>query len=156
MGVSGSGKSTIGKMLAGELHIPFFDGDDYHSKENVSKMQAGIPLDDSDRYVWLKKLNAIAQGYAKQNGCVIACSALKEAYRKILTEGLGHQAKWILLKGEYELIRERMKERTSHFMPIELLASQFDTLEIPSYSMKISIDTTPELIVQHILHELEY
>jgi len=156
MGVSGSGKSTIGQMLAHALHLPFFDGDDYHPVENVSKMQAGIPLNDADRYSWLQRLHALASDILKQNGGVIACSALKESYRKLLMDGIAHQVKWILLDGEYDLIKDRMQGRRAHFMPIELLASQLDTLEIPSYAIRISIDATPGAIVDQIMNDLEH
>ncbi len=156
MGVSGSGKSTIGQILARSLHLPFFDGDDYHPEENVSKMEAGIPLNDEDRYSWLKRLHALASDILKHNGGVIACSALKESYRKILMDGIAHQVKWILLEGDYDLIKERMLGRQGHFMPINLLASQFDTLEIPLYATRISIDAKPETIVEDIINNLEY
>ena len=85
MGVSGSGKSTIGRMLADALHLPFCDGDDYHPAENVLKMRAGIPLDDTDRYGWLQRLHVLAIDLLKRQGGVIACSALKESYRQILS-----------------------------------------------------------------------
>ena len=156
MGVSGSGKSTIGKMTAHKLDLPFFDGDDFHPEENVTKMQAGIPLNDEDRYVWLNKLNEIALDNANQEGSVIACSALKESYRMILMDGIEDRVKWIFLDGEYNLIKNRMQERKTHFMPVKLLQSQFDALEIPSYAIRISIDKTPENIVMQILKHLEY
>jgi carbohydrate kinase (thermoresistant glucokinase family) len=156
MGVSGSGKSTIGRLLAQQLRIPFFDADDYHTAANVSKMQAGIPLDDADRYSWLKQMHSIASDCAKQKGGVIACSALKQYYRELLTDGINQQVKWIFLEGGYDLIKERMLKRTAHFMPAELLTSQLNTLEIPSYALRISIDAAPEKIVEHIMKALEY
>ena len=156
MGVSGSGKSTIGKMLSEKLKVPFFDGDDFHPEENVRKMQAGIPLTDEDRYAWLMRLHEVASERAKQEGGIIACSALKESYRKLLMEGIEDNVKWIFLEGEYGLIKERMLSRSAHFMPTKLLSSQFDTLEIPAYAIRINIDTTPEIIVDHIMNQLEY
>jgi gluconokinase len=156
MGVSGSGKSTIGRMLAQTLHFPFFDADDYHSAANVSKMQAGIPLDDADRYSWLKQMHSVASDCAKHTGGVIACSALKESYRQLLMDGIEQHIKWILLEGEYDLIKERMLKRSTHFMPVELLNSQLNTLEIPSYALRISIDAAPEKIVEQIMKALEY
>jgi len=156
MGVSGSGKSTVGRMLAQALHLPFFDADDYHSAENVSKMQAGIPLNDVDRYSWLKQMHSIASDCVNEKGGVIACSALKESYRELLMDGIDHQVKWILLEGEYDLVKERMLKRTEHFMPVELLTSQLNTLEIPSYAFRISIDAAPEKIVEQIMKALEY
>ncbi|HLF65292.1 MAG TPA: NADP-dependent phosphogluconate dehydrogenase [Saprospiraceae bacterium] len=151
MGVSGSGKTTIGKMLADALHLPFFDGDTYHPVENVAKMRAGIPLDDTDRYGWLQKLHTLATDLLKQNGGVIACSALKESYRNLLMEGMSHQVKWILLEGEYDLIKSRMQARSEHYMPADLLVSQFATLESPEYAVRVSIDQSPEVIVEHIM-----
>jgi gluconokinase len=156
MGVSGSGKTTIGEMLAQKLDLPFFDGDDYHPPENVGKMRAGIPLDDTDRYSWLKQLHGIASECIKQNGGVIACSALKEAYRKILTEGIADQVRWIFLDGEFEVIKERLEKRKDHYMPVKLLTSQFDALEIPMYAIMVSIESTPNDIVEKIITELEY
>ena len=156
MGVSGSGKSTIGRMLADELHLPFFDGDDYHPMENVAKMKAGIPLEDVDRYSWLNRLHDLAIETLKQNGGVIACSALKESYRKILMNGIEQNVKWIFLDGDFDLIKKRMESRQSHYMPAKLLQSQFDTLEIPTYATSISIDATPKTIVERIMNELEH
>ncbi len=154
MGVSGSGKSTIGRMLAEALDLPFFDGDDYHPAENVAKMQAGIPLQDEDRYAWLMRLHLLAIDLLKQNGGVIACSALKESYRKLLIDGVAKDVKWILLEGEYDLIKERMEARTGHYMSADLLNSQFAILEIPSYAIRISIDNSPETITEHIMNSL--
>ncbi|MBK9982926.1 MAG: gluconokinase [Saprospiraceae bacterium] len=156
MGVSGSGKTTIGQMLADKLGIPFFDGDDYHPVENVAKMRDGIPLDDADRYSWLKQLHGIASEGIKQNGGVIACSALKESYRKILIEGIEGHVRWIILEGTFDLIKERLEKRRDHYMPVKLLTSQFDALEIPSYAISVSIESTPETIVENIINELEY
>jgi len=154
MGVSGSGKSTIGKLLADQLHLPFLDGDDYHPQENVLKMQAGIPLSDPDRHSWLLRLHHLIGDLRNQDGGVLACSALKESYRKILSDGITDRIKWVLLEGEYDLIKERIQLRQGHFMPLELLASQFDTLEIPPYAIRISIDNNPETIVSCIMSAL--
>ncbi len=156
MGVSGCGKSTIGKILAQKLELPFFDGDDYHPADNVEKMRAGIPLDDADRYSWLKQLHGIASECIRQNGGVIACSALKESYRKILTEGIIDDVRWIFLEGTFERIKERLEKREDHYMPAKLLFSQFDALEIPKYAISVSIESTPETIVENIINELEY
>ncbi len=156
MGVSGSGKTTIGKILAQKMHLPFFDGDDYHPVENISKMQTGIPLDDADRYSWLKQLHGIAIECIKQNGGVIACSALKESYRKILMEGISEHVSWIYLEGQFEIIKERLEKRKEHYMPVKLLTSQFDALEIPPYAIMVSIESTPTSIVEKIMTELEH
>jgi carbohydrate kinase (thermoresistant glucokinase family) len=149
MGVSGSGKTTIGKKLAAEINFPFFDGDDFHPMANKEKMKAGIPLTDEDRASWLIRMNDLAKG--KKEGAVIACSALKEKYRKTLTQGLTIPVYWIFLEGSFELIQKRMKERKDHFMPAALLSSQFDTLEPPANGIAIDISKTPEKIVQAII-----
>lgn len=156
MGVSGSGKSTIGKLLADKLKIPFYDGDDFHSVENKQKMQSGIPLNDEDRHPWLNRLNALAQESVEQKGCVIACSALKESYRKILTHGVADPVRWFLLEGEFDLIKDRIQERQMHFMPAQLLTSQYDILDIPDYAIKISIDAAPDTIIKNILKKIEH
>ncbi len=153
MGVSGSGKSTIGRALAEALDLPFIDGDDHHPEANVVKMSTGRALDDSDRAGWLKILNKIAMEYSK-TGAVIACSALKETYRKILSENLEEECRWVILIGTYELILERMKKRSSHFMPSALLQSQFDTLEMPDYGIHIDISQAPSLLIKTLVNQL--
>ncbi len=120
MGVSGSGKTTIGLQLSDALGIPFFDADDFHSEENVTKMKHNIPLNDTDRQPWLESLAIKISEWDSKNGAVLACSALKESYRSILTEGLGDRAVFIHLDGSFELIEARMKAR-NHFMPPALL-----------------------------------
>lgn len=150
MGVSGSGKTTIGSLLAKALHIPFYDGDDYHSEENVSKMAAGHPLTDTDRQGWLNRLNALAkENIAK--GAVIVCSALKESYRDVLSKSIETKVSWVFLKGSAILIRERLHKRKGHFMPSGLLQSQFNTLQIPDDGITIDIDATPKSILKDIL-----
>lgn len=156
MGVSGSGKSTIGKLLGQELPLPFFDGDDYHPAENVSKMRAGIPLNDEDRYSWLVRLHILAKELLDKDGGIIACSALKESYRKMLMDGIEQKVKWILLEGNMDLIKARMEARREHYMPVALLQSQFDALEIPEYAMRISIEASPDEIIKQITNELEH
>ena len=108
MGVSGSGKSTIGELLAQKLNIPFFDTDDFHPKENVEKMKAGNPLNDKDRAPWLDNLNQLAKKELAKKGAVITCSALKEKYRVRLEEGLPNSPEWIFLNGDFEMILQRM------------------------------------------------
>lgn len=156
MGVSGSGKTTIGKMIADRLDLPFYDGDDYHPEENKKKMQAGQPLTDEDRYPWLLKLNALALNSLGLSGCVIACSALKESYRDLLMKDVEHVVRWIFLEGSYDIIHERIKSRTTHFMPSTLLNSQFDILESPAYAIRISIDDSPEEMTEEIIARLEH
>lgn len=153
MGVSGSGKTTIGKLLAEKLGISFFDGDSYHPEENVQKMAHGHPLNDDDRKGWLALLNELAKEHKKQ-GAVIACSALKSKYRKLLRHGL-KGIHFVYLEGSFELISKRLAERKGHFMPPELLRSQFEVLEIPSHAISVSIAATPSEIVDDILMQLK-
>ena len=154
MGVSGCGKSTIGKLLAATLKIPFFDGDDFHPEANVQKMASGLPLNDEDRKGWLQKLNEIAIEH-KASGAVIACSALKETYRNTLKENLEKQMVFVYLKGTFEEINARLKERQGHYMPIELLKSQFETLEAPADAIQVSINHSPDEIISEILDETQ-
>ena len=153
MGVSGSGKSTIGQLLAEKLNIPFFDGDSFHPEINVKKMSEGKPLNDDDRQGWLERLNEIALDNIS-TGAVIVCSALKEKYRTILSHNLEDQYKFIYLNGSFELINKRLNERMNHFMPKELLQSQFNTLEAPIEAIIISIDQTPDEIIKDITEKL--
>lgn len=150
MGVSGCGKSTVGKLLATKLNIPFFDGDNYHPKANVQKMANGFPLNDTDRKGWLQKLNELAIAH-KNEGAVIACSALKEKYRTQLKQGLINQMVFVYLHGTFDQIYARLKARKDHYMPAKLLKSQFDTLEVPKNSIQISILKSPEDIVYQIM-----
>lgn len=154
MGVSGSGKTTIGQLLASQLGIEFFDGDDFHSASNIEKMKAGQPLDDHDRHDWLKNIHAIAnKTLAANTSAVIACSALKKQYREIISANLKPSIIWIYLHGSKELIQERMAARQNHYMPVTLLQSQFDILEIPNESIKIDISLDPQTMVNTILQE---
>lgn len=154
MGVSGSGKTTIGKKLSQRTGIPFFDGDDFHSPSNVEKMAAGQPLDDNDRAEWLTRINELAKEQMKMKGAIIACSALKEKYRKVLSQAITFPVFWVFLQGSYELIEKRMQARTDHFMPPTLLASQFKTLEAPRHAITVDITNDPDKIVQLIMSQL--
>jgi gluconokinase len=121
MGVSGAGKTTLGEALAQRLGFDFLDGDDWHPPENVAKMAAGTPLGDADRWPWLERLNALLRvREARGQGAVLACSALKETYRKRLMQGLG-RCELVYLQGPIELIRERLGERKHRYMPPTLL-----------------------------------
>lgn len=149
MGVSGTGKSTIGKLLSNKMDIPFFDGDDYHPDANREKMASGRPLNDEDRRGWLAAINSLAQQEQELKGAIIACSALKEKYRNQIESGVA-QIHFIHLEGSFELILARLKARKGHFMPPELLRSQFDALEAPKEAINISIELKPEEIVSQI------
>ena len=154
MGVSGSGKSTVGLLISQKTHIPFFDADDFHSTANKEKMKACIPLTDEDRKDWLQELNKVAVINAGSSGAIIACSALKEIYRDKLTAGIENPI-WIFLKGSFDQIYDRLKKRKGHYMSPDLLTSQFEILEIPSDAYKISIDKTPEEIAEQICNDFD-
>ncbi len=132
MGVSGSGKSTIAAQLAGRLGIVYVDGDDLHPTANVEKMHAGTPLTDQDRWPWLDKVAEALNGTVEtKGGVVLACSALRRSYRDRLRAGTGGRVRFIFLDVSFDVIEERLKKRVHHFMPRQLLESQFDTLERP-------------------------
>ena len=154
MGVSGSGKTTVGMLVAEKTGIPFFDADDFHSSDNKEKMKAGQPLTDDDRKDWLNVLNKMAIMQASGEGAIIACSALKEKYRKVLTEGI-KKSIWIFLKGNFTQIYERLKNRKGHYMAADLLTSQFEILEVPFDAYTISIDKTPEEIAELICKDFD-
>ena len=135
MGVSGAGKSTIGKLLAERLGVSFLDADEYHPPENVAKMAAGTPLNDADRWPWLELLNG---KLIEQKNAVLACSALKEVYRQRLSQGIA-DCRFVYLRGSLELIRSRLAERKHRYMPASLLESQFATIEPPSDAIAIDI-----------------
>lgn len=154
MGVSGVGKSTIGSLLSQELGIPYFDGDDYHSKENVLKMSNGEPLNDYDRFGWLASLNQLAKEHVINTSCIIVCSALKENYRTIISLGIEVVSKWVYLYGSFEQITKRIESRLGHYMPSSLLQSQFEILEEPKNALKVNVSLTPTEIVKKIRKEL--
>lgn len=153
MGVSSSGKTLIGTKLAEGLKLPFFDADDFHPEENVAKMESGEPLNDRDRLPWLQEMARNMVDWEQNGGAVLACSALKESYRKLLSPP-GIPVNFIHLKGSKQLIAERMSQRKGHFMPDSLLDSQFEALEEPQQAITVSIDKTPENIVNKILSQL--
>ena len=153
MGVSGSGKTTIGQKLAATTGIPFFDADDWHPPANKEKMRSGQPLSDEDRKEWLIRLNELARKQSLVKGAIIACSALKEKYRVVLAHGIKGKVFWVLLQGSFELIHERMSVRKDHFMPPGLLRSQFDILEVPEQAIIVDIGQEPEQIVNNIIKE---
>jgi carbohydrate kinase (thermoresistant glucokinase family) len=151
MGVSGVGKTTIGQMLATATGLPFFDGDDFHPQANIDKMAAGVPLTDADRQGWLLQLHQLLQTQLLLQGCVVACSALKQQYRDVLSNGIGNAVVFVYLQGSYEEVMQRLQQRKAHFMQSGLLRSQFDALEPPTNAIVVSITKTPEAIVQDIL-----
>ena len=151
MGVSGSGKNTVGELLAQRLGWKFIDGDDYHPPENVKKMAAGIALQDGDRWPWLDRLNAILR---QEKDAVVACSALKEAYRRRLLAGLFPYT-IVHLRGSFELIRSRVEARKHRYMPASLLQSQFDTLEAPENAIAVDVSRDVEANVNAIVAQIE-
>jgi gluconokinase len=158
MGVAGSGKSTIGDKLAERLNWNYEDGDKFHPANNVAKMSAGHPLTDEDRWPWLQAIaDEIDRVCKAGQRVVIACSALKRAYRDILVHGRS-DVRIIFLNGSEPLIASRLAQRQHHFMPRELLASQFKTLEPPDASehpVTVSIDGSVDAIVDDIAHQLK-
>jgi len=153
MGVSGSGKTTIGSLLAHQLGWEFADADDYHEAANVEKMRNGIPLTDADRASWLDALRSlIADWINKKTSAVLACSALKQAYREKLR--VDHEVRMVYLKASAELLSRRLLERRSHYMKKEMLESQLATLEEPEEAVVVDASRTPEIIVQVIRSHL--
>src|SRR5258705_11868964 len=139
MGVSGSGKTTIGEALARKLGWKYVDADDYHPMANIKKMGAGVPLEDSDRWPWLEKINEeLVKFQERGKSVVVGCSALKEAYRDRLARGL-RDFRVVYLRGEFQLIQSRIAERKHRFMPATLLQSQFDTLEPPEDAIEVDV-----------------
>lgn len=154
MGVSGSGKTRIGVMLARALGWEFHDGDELHSAANRNKMHRGIPLTDSDRLPWLRRIRRlIDKCLAREISAVIACSALKRSYRDIII-GDSNRVRSVYLKGSRKLIAGRLSRRTGHFMSPDLLASQFDTLEEPRDGITVDVSGTPAEIVRKIRKRL--
>ncbi len=150
MGVSGSGKTTVGELLSERLGWPLLDADDFHPPENIEKMRSGIPLTDEDRWPWLDRLNGLLRE-KDSNGesALLACSALKQKYRDRLAAGL-KDPRWVYLKGSFELIEARLKARKGHYMKAGLLKSQFATLEEPLDAITAEIGTTPEAVADAV------
>ena len=156
MGVSGSGKSRVGQALAQRLEWQFRDADDFHTQAAKEKMKQAIPLNDQDRQPWLEAMrSAIDRWIIAGKNTVLACSALKSSYRKVL-QIQDSQVQFIYLKGSFELIYKRLQHRQNHFMKESLLQSQFETLEELTSSEAIHIDASqsPEVIVQQVINQL--
>jgi gluconokinase len=155
MGVSGSGKTTVGKLLAEALGAEFAEGDSYHPPENVEKMRRGIPLDDSDRWPWLEIVSTeIDRWLTAKKTVVLACSALKQSYRDVLAKGRP-EVRFVYLEGDEALIRSRLADRHGHYMPASLLKSQIATLEPPADAITVDIAGSPQAIVAEIRRYLD-
>jgi gluconokinase len=155
MGVAGTGKTTIGPLLADRLGVPYAEGDDFHPQANIDKMSAGIPLDDDDRWPWLDAIGAWARGRAGLGG-VVSSSALKRAYRDRL-RAAAPGIVFVHLTGSRELIASRMAQRQGHFMPTELLDSQFATLQplqADERGVEVGVSGTPEEITERAVAAL--
>ena len=149
MGVSGAGKTTVGQLLASQLGWEFADADDYHPPANVEKMRAGIPLTDADRAPWLEALRALITGWvAARKNAVLACSALKGAYRDSLR--VAPEVKIVYLKGRPQLLLQRLHSRSGHFMTEQMLESQLAALEEPEDAIAVDIDSSPAEIAAEI------
>ena len=152
IGVSGSGKTTVGKGIAAQLELPFYDADDFHTQTAIEKMKSATPLTDQDRYPWIQLLSEHIEQWNKDGGAVLACSALKEDYRVILSSRT--KVDWVYLSASFETIHERMKKR-DHFMKPEMLQSQFDTLEIPNYGIHVDASHSARETVSKIITQLK-
>ncbi|MBX3004894.1 MAG: AAA family ATPase [Anaerolineales bacterium] len=154
MGVSGAGKSHIGRALAQACGLPFLEGDNFHPADNIAKMQSGHALTDADRAPWLAALNqALQEHHARGQAVVLACSALKAAYRQQLQQG-GVQLRLVYLQASPERLRQRVEGRRTHFMPASLLQSQFDALEEPSDAIVVDALLPADDIIATLLAQL--
>lgn len=153
MGVAGAGKTTVGKLLASQLGWPFADGDDYHPSANLEKMRNGIALTDSDRGPWLETLRSLIEGWlAEGTSAIMACSALKRAYRERLL--VGSEVRLVYLKGDAALLHARLRERRGHYMTVRMLESQLAALEEPDGAVVVDVDQSPEEIASEIRSQL--
>jgi gluconokinase len=154
-GVSGAGKTTLGKLLARKLGWVFYEADDFHSPANIEKMHAGIPLTDEDRWPWLESLRELIKRLDAKEDAVLACSALKHAYRRFLR--VNDQVKFVYLRGDYPLVANQLRKRKGHFMNPELLKSQVADLEEPHAAdgiLTVDLGRTPRELVQEITTKL--
>jgi len=137
MGVSGCGKTTLGKLFAERMQLPFYDADDFHPESNVQKMKNGISLDDRDRAPWLQDLARHIILWNGLGGAVLACSTLKESYRQILSLNKNIPIKWVFIQADFETLEQRLANRKGHFFNPLLLKSQLETLEPPDYGIHL-------------------
>jgi carbohydrate kinase (thermoresistant glucokinase family) len=151
MGVSGCGKTTLGRLVAGALQLPFYDADDFHPAANVEKMRGGTPLTDEDRHGWLAALATGLTSWEAAGGAVLACSALKEQHRAVLQAAVPVPIRWVVLEGDKQLIAARLQTRPGHYMGAELLNSQFATFEKPAYGLHLSIALPPEGLLPQVI-----
>jgi gluconokinase len=149
MGVTGSGKTTVGRLFAENVGWKYFDADDFHSAANIEKMKRGIALNDADRKSWLESLREVIRDCLERNEpAVLACSALKESYRRILL--VDERVKLVYLKGDHDLIKQRLNKRRQHYMNPKLLDSQLQTLEQPADALSVDVSLPPCEIVRTI------
>lgn len=156
MGVSGSGKTTIGKQLSDRTGYPFYDADSFHTIENIAKMNAGIPLTDDDRWPWLENIHDFVSETIATGNLILVCSALKQVYRNHLSKAIEKNCRWIFLQGDYNTIMERLQSRKGHYMPATLLKSQFDALEVPADAIRVDITQAPETIIDNIIAKINH
>ena len=152
MGVTGSGKTTVGRAVAERLGWPFYDADDFHPAENVAKMRSGLPLTDADREPWLEALTSLLAGLGSRDA-VLACSALGREFRARLVEGLDVEV--VYLEADAQLAAERLRARRGHFMPPSLVASQFEALEEPEDVMTLDARLSSQELVEKIVAKIE-
>jgi len=153
-GVTASGKTSVGKLLSRKLKVPFYDADDFHPSSNIEKMKNGIPLNDSDRRPWLKKLRKNIESWNKDGSAILACSALRESYRSILMADMKIPMQFILLQCPISILKQRLESRKDHFFSPALLDSQIQTLEVPDYGIKVDSNSELEELVKLIVKKV--
>ena len=154
MGVAGSGKTAVGRMFAERIGYAFHDADAFHSAENIEKMRSGVPLGDGDRSGWLLDLALHVAQWNRSGGAVLACSALKDLYRAILSWNGKEETAFIYLKVQPEVARERMRKRKGHFFPPELVDSQFMDLEEPAGAVTVDASGPADRVCSAVIEEL--
>ncbi len=158
MGVSGCGKSTVGRLLARALDVPFVEGDELHPARNIELMASGVALTDDDRQGWLQSVGAqLSSPSAQSRGAIVTCSALRRSYRDLLRTH-APDLRFVFLQGDKRVLTQRMAERDGHYMPASLLQSQLDTLEPPAAderAIALDIQHPPEVLARQALHSLK-